>query len=228
MILGDHDAVLQVKKVTQAAGKADWRILEGQKFIELSGARCIVKTPTAVVRTELQKALGGYRRELPHSGDMEMWLRLAAHGSVGIVEAYQAVYREHDRNMSKRYCGESWLPDLEQRKLALDCFFETCSHTLTDAQQLRQRLLWSLACIAVGLASAAYDKGEIGLSLQLSTHALCACPQVTKSSSWKRLNFKRRIGNRAWRLLLPVVNGARLLEPLVKRTSKVFPGGDVL
>lgn len=32
----------------------------------------LVKTPTAIARTSMQKAVGGYRPNLPHSGDMEM------------------------------------------------------------------------------------------------------------------------------------------------------------
>ena len=43
-----------------------------------------MSTPSAIVRTSAQHRVGGYRPELPHSGDLEMWLRLAAVGSVAI------------------------------------------------------------------------------------------------------------------------------------------------
>jgi hypothetical protein len=131
-----------------AANRSDWRILGGLEFIELSGAENLVRTPTAVVRTKLQKQLGGYLPELPHSGDMEMWLRFAAHARVGILETYQAVYRRHSENMSLGYTARSWLPDLQQRKRAFDCFFQTCSHVLPNAEQLRQKLFWKLGCTA--------------------------------------------------------------------------------
>src|ERR1017187_3370421 len=104
----------------------DYRILSGLEFIELSGSSNIVPAAAAVARTALQKRLGGYRPELPHSGDMEMWLRFAAHGSVGMFEAPQAVYRRHDGNMSVPYLSRSGLQDLVERKAAFDCFFETC------------------------------------------------------------------------------------------------------
>ena len=100
----------------------DWRIVSGPAFIRMSGARNCVPTPCAIVRTDLQKRLGGYRPELPHSGDMEMWLRLAAHADVGISQVHHAVYRRHANNMSLSYVAQSWLPDLRQRKAALDCF----------------------------------------------------------------------------------------------------------
>jgi hypothetical protein len=91
--------------------EATCRIMSGLDFIKLSGARNVVPTPTAVVRTELQKRVGGYRSELPHSGDMELWFRLAAHSSVGILGSPQAVYRRHSNNMSLLYTTNSSLPD---------------------------------------------------------------------------------------------------------------------
>ena len=81
-------------------GNEDARILTGSEFIRASGAHNAVPTPTAIVRTVIQKRLGGYRPELPHAGDMEMWFRLASEGSVGVLGACQAVYRRHGSNMS--------------------------------------------------------------------------------------------------------------------------------
>ncbi len=62
-----------------------------------------VATATAVVRTSLQKALGGYLPELPHSGDLEMWLRFALTSGVTFIRAPQATYRRHETNMSNAY-----------------------------------------------------------------------------------------------------------------------------
>src|SRR5204863_4739195 len=68
----------------ESRDRSGYRILAGPEFIERSGPRCIVPALTAVVRTSLQKSLGGYCPELSNAGDMEMWLRLAAHSSVGM------------------------------------------------------------------------------------------------------------------------------------------------
>ena len=129
-------------------------ILTGTDFIERAGARNIVPTPTAVVRTELQKHLGGYRHELPHSGDMEMWLRLASAAPVGVLTEFQAVYRRHRNNMSLAY---SALADLEQRKAALDVFLRSRGHALRDPGYIQHRLFWLLACDADGKAGGAYS-----------------------------------------------------------------------
>jgi glycosyltransferase involved in cell wall biosynthesis len=183
----------------------DYRILSGLEFIELSGASNIVPTAAAVVRTALQKRLGGYRPELPHSGDMEMWLRFAAHGSVGMFEAHQAVYRRHDGNMSAPYLSRSGLQDLLQRKAAFDCFFETCGPAVPNSSQLRFRLFRLLGREAIGFASAAFNEGEMEVSEQLSTFALAVCPQVERSLPWIRLAGKRSLGLRRWRALRPAV-----------------------
>ncbi len=62
-----------------------------------------IHTATAIVRTSVQKALGGYRLDLPHTGDLDMWFRFALYGNVAYVAERQAAYRRHDCNMSLNY-----------------------------------------------------------------------------------------------------------------------------
>jgi hypothetical protein len=181
--------------------KDDVRILSGLEFIQLSGPRNIVPTPTAIVRTDLQKQVGGYSSELPHAGDMEMWLRLAAHASVGFIVASQAVYRRHANNMSLAYTDRGLLPDFEQRLMAFECFFRTCSHLLPDAKQLRYSSLFALAHCAVIAASTAMNQAKPDFSEQLSEFALGIHPGIKSSMAWMKLACKQRIGSRAWRSL---------------------------
>jgi hypothetical protein len=85
----------------RAAGSCRSTVLGGADFWERSCAQAsnLVSTPTAVVRTRLQHEIGGYRAELPHTGDLEMWMRFAAHAPVGVLDADQAFYRVHGHNM---------------------------------------------------------------------------------------------------------------------------------
>jgi glycosyltransferase involved in cell wall biosynthesis len=189
------------------AGKSA-RVLTGIQFIELNGPRNIVPTPTAVVRTELQKRLGGYSFELPHSGDMEMWLRLAANASVGILDALQAVYRSHADNMSHAYLTDRIL-DVEQRKAALDKFGQYCGNALQNGNQLHDKLLWLLSRDAIGYASAAFNDGDMDACCKLSAFALQIRPGVEKSMPWIKLVCKRRMGLGCWRALQPLVTGWR-------------------
>ena len=70
------------------------------------------------MRGSVQRAIGGYDPALPHSGDLEMWLRAAAVSDVGRVNgAAQAYYRIHPNSM-QRTVHAGHLTDLEGRLLA--------------------------------------------------------------------------------------------------------------
>ncbi len=196
--LSDTGQACPLKTFSTDPHNGNWRIFTGLEFIELSGSTSIVWTPTAVVRTELQKRLGGYCPELPHSGDMEMWLRFATHASVGFLEEYQAVYRRHVGNMSLGYEAKNWLPAVQQRKAALDVFFENSRLNLLTARKLRRRKFRSLGREAIGLASGAFNLGQMEDSERLSEFALSVCPEVKRSLPWLKLACKQRMGNQAW------------------------------
>ena len=191
---------------------APWRLMSGAEFISVSGAKNIVGPPTAVVRTSLQKRLGGYRQELPHSGDMEMWLRLAAHSSVGFINAVQAVYRRHSGNMSLDYAPNR-LPDILQRKAAFDCFFDSCGSLLSDREAIRNRLYWLLACDTVSLASSAFNEHQITLADEVAQLALSTHPKIRWSRHWIKFMCKRLLGPAAWRGLGPAISRIRRTRP---------------
>jgi len=190
-------------------------IFSGSDFIELSGIDNQVVTCTAVVRTGLQKLLGGYRHELPHAGDMEMWLRFAAHASVGFIPSYQGVYRRHSANMSTAYYSVSdtrlvytnsgRLADLRQRKQAFDYFWEHCDRIPQWSELFRQRLYMQLAVSAVGHASAAFNDGLVAESKELSDFAAEIYPRIKNSTAWMKFACKRWVGARAWRAFRPAV-----------------------
>jgi hypothetical protein len=198
------------------------RILQGLEFIELSGAENLVTTCSAVVRTGLQKRLGGYRQELPHTGDMEMWLRFAAHSSIGFISAYQGVYRQHRANMSTAYYSISdgrqvyttngRLADLQQRKSAFDCFSERCVDVLPNSEHVCRSLYRQLADLAVMQASAAFNDGEMEESRELSELALAVCSEVRHSSAWLKLTCKRWMGSRTWRAVRPAASAIRAIQ----------------
>lgn len=84
-----------------------WTIWEGRDWIE---ERCrvggnAVCSPELVMRTSVQRQIGEYRAQLPHSADMEMWLRAATVASVGRIEgADQAFYRVHSGSLRHTLC----------------------------------------------------------------------------------------------------------------------------
>jgi hypothetical protein len=217
MGVGDNEPL-----IVDVTNDSSERILEGREFIELSGEN-LVATCSAVVRTELQKRLGGYRQELPHAGDMEMWLRFAAHGAVGFISAYQGVYRRHSASMSTAYyfisdsCVFSRLADLQQRKSAVDCFYERCNDVVPRCEHLRRGLYSRISESAVRHASAAFNVGQMDESKQLSDFAVAIYPQIKNSSAWLKLRCKRWMGARTWRAVRPAAsaiqsNAAQLIR----------------
>lgn len=188
-------------------------VLGGPEFVRLcvrAGSINPVPTPTAVVRTRLLKQHGGYRPDLPHSGDLEMWLRLAAHAPVGILKTELAVYRRHASNMSLAYYQEHRLADLQQRKAAFDAFLQTCGQALPEAASLYRSLLKPLAAEAVAAASTAFNSGRTELSRRLCEFAVSVHPGVRRSPSWRLLACKKLIGLRASCALLPTVARIRV------------------
>ena len=188
------------------------RLLTGQKFIEVMGATNRIASPTVVVRTKIQKVVGGYRPDLPHAGDTEMWLRLAAHGWVGYINTPQAVYRGHNTCMSKSYM-EKFLPDLEQRELLLHYFFSSYGRSLPNGDWLEQRATYRLGCHAVSFASGAFEKGDIATAEELKRFAVRISPHVRRSLPWVKFALKRMLGphiTRTWRRLRAGVSSRNL------------------
>ena len=183
-------------------------VVSGAEFIRLcadAGSNNIVPTPTAIVRTRLLAALGGYRSDLPHSADMELWLRLAAHGQVGIVKADLAVYRRHAGNMSTAYYEDNRMADLQQRRAAFDGFLASCSAALPDAVERHRSLMQGLSREAVVQASGAFNDNRLALSRRLCDFALELSPDVRKRLEWKMLACKRLLGFHAATALRPVI-----------------------
>jgi hypothetical protein len=119
----------------------------------------IVTSPEVVVRTSLQRKVGGYRPDLPHSGDLEMWLRFAAHGDVAFIEgADQAYYRIHATNMT---VARSPTVDLVQRVDAFKSFFADCGSNFPDAEELSRAARREVAKEALWRARRAYEKGRL-------------------------------------------------------------------
>ncbi|MET3926546.1 glycosyltransferase family A protein [Devosia sp. 2618] len=163
-------------------------VLSGRRFVELSSALNIVPTPTAVVRTSVQLAAGGYRPELPHTGDMEMWLRLAAYGSVGYIDADQAVYRLHGTNMSIAYEG---IDDLEARRKALNIFFADGAKKMDPSGALQRECLHRFSGEAFRQARMALNRGEANTARQFRDYGLAVSPTARLSLGWVRLLAKQ-------------------------------------
>lgn len=164
------------------AGRGGTRLLDPAAFIAGLARQNLVSTATAIVRTAVQKSLGGYLPELPHTADLELWLRFALHSRVGYIDAEQAVYRRHEGNMSLRWRG---LADMQQRKAALDMHLPEIRNLLPGGAKLESLICRRLASNALYWAALAARHRSFADLLPLLSFSL--------SEAWRGVSALPRI-----------------------------------
>ena len=211
LALGDDGSLSRMEMgiVTDGQSVSFMSSVEFVRHCARARSNNVVPTPTAVVRTDLIKRLGGYRPDLPHSGDMEMWLRLATHSISVFLNTQQAVYRRHGDNMSRGYFHDDSLTDLLHRKAAIDAFREEC-RAFPETQDLYGLLLAGLARDALGKASIAFNNNQMDSSRQLREFSIALYPRIKLHPAWFILWCKRLIGFRVITAIRPAV--ARILS----------------
>ncbi len=153
----------------------------------------VVPTPTAVIRTSLQRRLGGYLPEHPHAGDLEMWLRLSIHGDVAILDCHQGIYRRHDESMSAAWSEDAAIGDLMECKRAFDAVLDANEQVLTDAARLRALAHRASARRMVGRASTVLTQGDPRCALvdELLRLARETDPAVVRSPVYAKFVLRR-------------------------------------
>lgn len=152
-------------------------------------ARNPVACPEVVCRTAAQWEVGGYRPDLPHSGDLEMWLRLTTVGGVATISGpYQAIRRMHTNNMSSGYTAAS---DLEQVEAAFAVFQAYARRAWPADPDLLPGVRATLArrAIRLGLDEATADGDFLASDefRELLAYALSADPSVRARPSTRLL-----------------------------------------
>jgi glycosyltransferase involved in cell wall biosynthesis len=193
-----------------------WSVWPGAWWIERrlrQGENCIT-APEVVVRTSVQKRVGGYDPRLPHAGDLDMWLRLAEHGQVGFLHGVdQAYYRVHGRNMRTGYDA---LGDLRQKRLAFELALARSGGELSDARALSDRVHRKLSRDALWFAAHALDLGQTDMTAvdELVAFAFDCWPRTATLPVYRTLQLRRRVGPRAVTALQPL-----LVTPLARRAG---------
>jgi glycosyltransferase involved in cell wall biosynthesis len=189
--------------------RSKYKIMTGQDFIEATCANSSqnpIWTPTAVVRTSAQKAVGGYSKNLPHAGDLEMWLRLARLGSVAALDSYQAVYRRHGSNMHNSYTG---VANLRQHLLAFESALASDSSKINTRTAMQERYNRGLAMGAIRAANHALNEDDRLRFQEAVSFAIEVYPRIRHTITWRGMHFRRLLGYR-------VVNSLRkTLKPVL-------------
>ncbi len=190
-----------------------WSVWPGQRWLErlFRQGENPVTTPTLVVRTSLQKRVGGCDPRLPQAADMEGCMRLAANADVGFIRgADQAYYRLHEQNMSK---AVSALMDLRQRRSVFEMVLDRYGERLPDAKRLSDMVHRQLSKEALWAAGRVYDRGRVrqtelarrllgagaatvedeGDVDGLVAFAFDCCPEVSRLPLYRTVQSRKRI-----------------------------------
>jgi glycosyltransferase involved in cell wall biosynthesis len=170
----------------------NWSLWTGIDWLGLSArrGRCFISSPEVVMRREALREVGGYDPRLPHSGDLDMWLRTAARWDVGRINGpTQALYRVHDANMHlTEYAG--WLTDLVERRRTFNLLFDEHQPSRSDIARLRQPAIRALANEALRRAMWAHrDLGDPSLVRGYLDYAVDTDPTITRSAWWRVSRF---------------------------------------
>jgi glycosyltransferase involved in cell wall biosynthesis len=186
------------------------RVWEGHEWLRIMCrlGHSVISSPEVIVRTSVQQRIGGYRADLPHTADAEMWMRFAVHSDVAYIKgADQAIYRIHDTQMST-----SRVPyiDLVTRKDAYDALFETYRGLIPDADGLQQRAHRKMAKQALWRACRAYERRRMGATpmAELLEFAETAYPRVHRLPEYWGLRWRQMVGPQVCPYLQPIILSA--------------------
>jgi glycosyltransferase involved in cell wall biosynthesis len=192
---------------TRATGVTIW---SGDEWLRIVCrlAHSVVSSPEVVVRTSLQQQIGGYRPDLPHTADVEMWMRFAAHSDVAFIKGVdQAYYRIHDSQMT---VDRVPLVDLIQRRAAYDALFEEFSDRIPGGARLTARTHRRLAKEALWLACRAYERRRMETTPidELVDFATSTYPHAQRLPEYWGLRWRQKVGPEVCPYLQPIMLSA--------------------
>lgn len=184
-------------------GTPGWIVWKGTDWLR---ARCrsgynVVPTPSAVMRTSVLRRIGGYRPDLPHAGDFEMWLRTALAADIGFLAGVdQAFYRDHGTNMhtSMFHSGTAngQFIDMRQR---LESFEAALSRSDLwsgpESADLLRTARRTLAAQALGHVNYAYARGKRTFPCaEFEAFARALDPDIERTPAGRALARRKRFG----------------------------------
>jgi len=162
----------------------NWSVWSGQAWLRRICRRGtnIIVNPEAMLRTSVLTELGGYDAALPHSADMDLWMRAARLADVGRVNGpYQAYYRVHGGNMHMTdYAG--LLTDMKERLRTFDQFFTNADDKLRNSDRMLASARRAIAYEAVRVAR--MTGGDPVGAAALAHFAIECYPRITSTALW--------------------------------------------
>jgi glycosyltransferase involved in cell wall biosynthesis len=195
-----------------------WTLWPGLEWL---AARCrigtnVITSPEVVMRRKVIDRVGG-QKDLAHTHDMEMWLRIAAFSDVAYIHGVdQAWHRDHPNSLSATKVDT--LKDLFERRACFDVLFSGIAGSLPQADSLHRMAMKAIATDAVELASRQYDREKADLEL-VDVYIEIAdelVPNIERVRGWAGLQRRMAMGSRKSHRYPPFV-AHRILRGLMGR-----------
>jgi len=172
-----------------------WTIWPGREWL---ADRCktawnVITSPEVLMRRSVVDRVGG-QKELAHSHDMEMWLRLSAYSDVAYIHgADQAWHREHNKSLSTSVDS---LKDFHERRAAFDVLFGGTVGTIPEAATLRASATLALSRYCLEVSSRLYDHWKVDLQqVELMVDlAREIVPNLEQVPGWRGLKWRMAVG----------------------------------
>jgi GT2 family glycosyltransferase len=176
-----------------------WFVWKGEDWLQDSCRRGwnLIASSDAVVRRTVLERVGGYREDLPHSGDHEWWMRAAQVADVGMISGVdQYYYRLHGNNMSRTVYADT-LTNLHETKRAYDAALDgSLDGDPARLAALRQTAYRALARRTLHQARLEYMTGPDGQSHTDTYREFASAidPEIVNSRAWRELERREAMG----------------------------------
>jgi glycosyltransferase involved in cell wall biosynthesis len=182
-------------------GLPRWTIWSGTEWFARRcrvGVNCISQ-PEVMIRGAALREIGGYNVALPHTSDVEMWLRLATMADVARINGVdQGYYRVHPNSM-QRTVNAGVMTDLIGRREAFISTFAAAGDRLPCAAELEATVRRTLAAEALDDACRIYDRDVVDPQLEsrLVDFAMTTYPAAASLPEWSGLQKRRKRGRQS-------------------------------
>jgi glycosyltransferase involved in cell wall biosynthesis len=156
---------------------------------------------TVLARRTCYEQLGGFRAELRHCNDSEMWMRMLLFQDVACLGEPLVKYRVHPMSASSAFGDYASISYLREHYAAVGMVFEKYRERIPEADALKTRVSRAFADRALGLAARAFHDGDAEMGRECMREASRMMPGVWRRASFWRAKAHRLAGPRVMRWL---------------------------
>jgi Glycosyl transferase family 2 len=194
-VWGNPEIISPGDKPTYTADVRSWTVWPGMSWLR---DRCrtgfnVITSPEVLMRASVVDQVGG-QKPLPHTHDMEMWLRMATVCDIGRVDgADQAWHRDHPHSLSSAV--SDGLEEWRIRQLAFDTLLAHPDPPFDESKELHELSRRTIASTVLRQASHSFDRGHADPRdiARAEHYAADLYPEASNLPTWRGLQRRKRL-----------------------------------